>query len=74
MNAQKLGTDEQFYTVDIGRSYSYIINDIEKITIIKALERSDGNRVRAAKMLGVHRNTLNNKIRKFNIDVGNFKR
>lgn len=74
MNAHILGTDERFYMIDIGRSYSTIIDDIEKITIIKALERSLGNQIAASKVLGLHRNTLRNKIKKFGIDVGRFKR
>jgi len=74
MNAQKLGIDEQFYTINIGQSYGNIINDIERIAIMRALERSCGNQVAAAKILGLHRNTLRNKIKKFNIDVGRYKK
>lgn len=66
--------DERFYTVDSGRIYNDIINDIEKTVIIKALTHSCGNCVRAAKILGMHRNTLNNKIKKFDIDVRGFKK
>ena len=66
--------DDYFYSADRERVYDYIINEIEKIVIMKALERSYGNQVAAARMLGVHRNTLNSKIRKFNIDIGRFKK
>lgn len=66
--------DERFYAVDGGRIYSNIISEIEKIVIIKALELSYGNQIRASRMLGLHRNTLSSKVRKFNIDVGRFKK
>jgi len=66
--------DGYFYAADRERIYDYIINEIGKIVIVKALERSYGNQVAAARILGVHRNTLNSKIRKFNIDIGRFKR
>ena len=56
------------------RILSAILRDIEKTVIMKALERTCGNRVAAAKMIGVHRNTLSSKIRRYHIDVGGFKR
>jgi DNA-binding protein Fis len=66
--------NEYFYTVAAGHIYAHIINHIEKMVIVKALERSYGNQIAAAKLLGLHRNTLNSKIKKLNIDVGRFKR
>ena len=41
--------------------------------IEKILERSDGNQVMAARILGLNRNTLHKKIKKLNIDVQRFK-
>ncbi len=66
--------DKYFYSANSTQIFDDIINEIEKIVITKGLERSCGNRLRAAKILGVHRNTLNYKIKKYNIDVGEFKR
>ncbi|MBN1384361.1 MAG: hypothetical protein JW983_05750 [Elusimicrobia bacterium] len=66
--------DKYFYTVDAGRIYDDMISHIEEIVITKALEQSCGNQVSAAKLLGLHRNTLHNKIKKFNIDVERFKK
>lgn len=65
--------DEQFYNINNGRVYGNIIDHIEKMIIIKALERSYGNKIAAARILGLHRNTLSNKIKKLNIDAGRFK-
>ena len=66
--------DKDFYEIDTGKIYANTVNRVEKIVIIKALEHSYGNQVEAAKMLGLHRNTLHSKIKKFNIDVMRFKK
>lgn len=83
MNAQRIGNErnddisaminEQFRSVASANVYANIINRIELRTIEKALEISCGNQVAAAKALGLHRNTLRNKIRKFNIDIGRYR-
>jgi PAS domain S-box-containing protein len=43
-------------------------NPREKIELIEALRRTGGNRSRAAKILGVHRMTVLNRIRKYNVE------
>lgn len=42
--------------------------EAEKQAIIKALEAAGGNRTKAAKMLGVHRSGLYQKLQKYNLD------
>ena len=66
--------DKDFYEMDAGKIYANMVNRVEKIVILKALERSYGNQVEAARILGLHRNTLHSKIKKFNIDVMRFKK
>jgi DNA-binding protein Fis len=66
--------DEYFSTATTSQVYDEIINDIEKRVMIKSLELSNGNQLAAARMLGVHRNTLKNKIKKYTIDVRGFKK
>jgi len=66
--------DEYFFTATSSQVYDDIINDIEKRVITKALDLSGGNQLAAARILGVHRNTLKNKIKKYRIDVGGFKK
>jgi DNA-binding protein Fis len=41
-----------------------IMGEVEKRLIIKVLERSRGNKLQAAKRLGLSRNTFSRKIRK----------
>ncbi|MFH2145032.1 MAG: helix-turn-helix domain-containing protein [Candidatus Omnitrophota bacterium] len=65
---------EQFEAAEAEKIYGNMIEHIEKVVIIKALEHSCGNQIVAARLLGLHRNTLHNKIKKFRIDVGRFKK
>lgn len=44
------------------------LTDIEKNAIIRALFKSKGNQLEAAKLLGIHRNTLSRKIRQYDIN------
>ena len=45
-----------------------MLNDVEEEIIRRALEQTDGNRTRAAEMLGISRHTLLYKLKKLNID------
>ncbi len=65
--------EEVFVTSERGHIYRIFIDDAEKTLIEKALERSFGNQILAAKILGINRNTIRTKIRKLNIDVHRFK-
>jgi DNA-binding NtrC family response regulator len=40
---------------------------LEKTLIARALERTDGNRCAASKLLGIHRNTLQRKISEYQL-------
>jgi len=53
--------------------YRCVIDDAERILVEKALEHSSGNQITASKILGVNRNTLRSKIKKFNINTGRYK-
>jgi DNA-binding protein Fis len=65
--------DEAFAILEKGHIYRALIDDAEKTLIEKALERSFGNKILAAKILGINRNTIRTKIKKLNIDVTKFK-
>ncbi len=56
-----------------GKLYKFLLNVIEKPLIENVLRRTEGNQLRAAKILGINRNTLHTKIEKLKINVGDFK-
>ena len=55
-------------TDDSGTDGPFSLEEAERCAIVQALERSSGNITEAAELLGIARNTLYNKIRKYNID------
>jgi DNA-binding protein Fis len=54
---------------DIRGIHPLIMGEVEKRLIIKVLERSRGNKVQAARWLGMSRNTFHRKIQKL-VDNG----
>jgi Fis family transcriptional regulator len=59
--------------VEKGIRYDAIVQDFEKCYITRVLERVKGNQSRAARTLGMHRNTLSRKIAEYNL-TGDFRR
>ena len=54
--------------VDRGIHFDEAVNEFEKKFIKRILDRSRGNQSRAAKLLGIHRNTLSRKIDLYKLD------
>ena len=54
--------------VEHGISYEDAICEFEKRFIRRALEKSNGNRCKAADLMGIHRNTLSRKIEDLGLD------
>jgi DNA-binding NtrC family response regulator len=50
------------------------ISEFEKKFIKRALERANGNQSRAAKLLGIHRNTLSRKVDAYDLDHADRRR
>ncbi len=57
--------------VDKGIRYNVAAQDFEKKYISRVLERSGGNQCLAARLLGIHRNTLSRKIAEYSLSVSN---
>ena len=49
---------------DVTGIHPLIMGEVEKRLIVKALQRSRGNKLQAAKLLGIGRNTFHRKIQK----------
>jgi DNA-binding protein Fis len=54
--------------VDRGILFDEAIAEFEMKFIKRALEGAHGNQSRAARVLGIHRNTLSRKINKYKLD------
>jgi DNA-binding NtrC family response regulator len=54
--------------VERGILFDEAVNEFEKRFIKRALDRSNGNQSRAARILGIHRNTLSRKIGAYKLD------
>jgi Fis family transcriptional regulator, factor for inversion stimulation protein len=54
--------------VEKGILFEEAMGEFEKRFIKRALERAQGNQCRAAKMIGIHRNTLSRKIGEYKLD------
>jgi DNA-binding NtrC family response regulator len=51
-----------------GIYWTEAVSQFEKLFILRALEKSNGNLSRAAETMGVHQNTLSKKLREHRID------
>jgi Fis family transcriptional regulator len=60
--------------VEKGILFEEAIGEFEKRFIRRMLERAHGNQCRAAKMLGIHRNTLSRKIGEYKLDRNGSRR
>ena len=54
--------------VEQGIAYEDAISEFEKRFIKRVLDKANGNQSRAARELGIHRNTLSRKIDDFKLD------
>jgi Fis family transcriptional regulator len=52
-----------------GISYSEAVREFRKTFILTVLREKKGNQLRAARELGMHRNTLRRTLREFDIDL-----
>jgi len=54
--------------VERGILFEEAVNEFENKFIKRVLDRSNGNQSRAARLLGIHRNTLSRKIETYKLD------
>ena len=54
--------------VERGIHFDEAVNEFEKKFIKRVLDRSHGNQSRAARLLGIHRNTLSRKVVQYKLD------
>jgi DNA-binding NtrC family response regulator len=54
--------------------YDMVIPEVEKSLILMILRETNGNQIKAAKLLGINRNTLRTKIKKLKISIKNLQK
>jgi Fis family transcriptional regulator, factor for inversion stimulation protein len=52
--------------IDRGLRYDEAVGEFERKFIMTALEKNKGNQTKAAKAMGLHRNTLNKRLTSYN--------
>lgn len=52
--------------IDRGLLYEEALREFERKFILTVLEKNKGNQTKAAKAMGIHRNTLNKRLAAFN--------
>ncbi len=57
-----------------GELFQCIVESVEKPLIEMVLEKTFGNKIKAAKILGINRNTLHARIKRFGINVASYKK
>lgn len=65
--------EESLFKEKQGILYKSILEVVEKPLIEYVLERTEGNQLKAAKILGLNRNTIRTKIKKLGIEVSKWK-
>ena len=60
--------------VERGIQFGEAVNEFEKKFIKRVLDRSRGNQSRAARLLGIHRNTLSRKIDLYKLEGRHHRR
>ncbi len=74
MLAKALEDVEDFFLREKeGKLYKFLLNVVEKPLIENVLRKTEGNQLKAAKILGINRNTLHSKIEKLKINIGDFR-
>lgn len=56
--------NDLFFKENEGRVYRYLTDSIEKPLLMKLMEYTGGNQLKAARILGINRNTLRTKLKK----------
>lgn len=74
MLAKAIEDVEDFFLCEKeGKLYKFLLNVVEKPLIENVLHKTEGNQLKAAKILGINRNTLHAKIKKLKINIRDFR-
>jgi two-component system nitrogen regulation response regulator GlnG len=57
-----------------GQLYRSVLDKVEKQLLEYVLERTEGNQLKSARILGINRNTLRSKVKSLGIEAGKWKK
>lgn len=63
--------DDLFFSEKQGKIYRILVDSLERPLFDRVLKYTRGNKVQAAKVLGINRNTLRTKLKKLGMLPGN---
>jgi DNA-binding protein Fis len=66
--------EDALFSEKKGVLYKSVLEAVEKPLIEQTLERTEGNQIKAARILGINRNTMRSKIRKLGINTQQYKK
>ncbi len=66
--------EKSLYNEKKGVLYKAVLEKVERPMIEYVLDQTDGNQLKASRILGINRNTMRSKIKKLEIDVSRWKR
>ena len=73
LKEQILGLWDSLYVEKKGALYKSIVEAVEKPMLEHVLAQTEGNQLKAARILGINRNTMRTKIKKLAIDTNRWK-
>jgi len=73
MQKQIIEIESELCDIRKGEVYKAIMEMVERPLIEYALGRTGGNQLMAARILGINRNTIRSKAKKFGIDARKWK-
>lgn len=58
---------KEFANIENSNLYETVIQEVEKALFFLAINETGGNQLKAARILGINRNTLNKKLKHYNL-------
>lgn len=65
--------EDALYKEKEGVLYRYIIENVEKPLFEQVLQKTEGNQLKAARILGINRNTMRSKVKKLGINANKYR-
>ena len=61
------GLNDFFFAEHEGQAYQFLVESLEKPLLKRVLDLTDGNQLKASRILGINRNTLRTRLKRYGI-------